>query len=112
MTAASVPAVRCAETRDEYAACRGLIKLALWQTKLIYLYDLGIRTGGQVINMPAQPLFPAQMPSNTRLHIPSGATGINVYTCGEFKAPQSADNQAVALPEPDMELIGECRHCQ
>jgi len=112
MATAPVPAVRRAETGDEYAACRGLIKLALWQAKLIYLYDFGIRRGRQVINVPAQFLFPAQMPSNTRPHIFSGAAGIDVYTCRKIKGPQSADGQSVVVLEPDAELIGVCRHCQ
>lgn len=59
----------------------------------------------QVVDVPSQGLFLAQMARNARLEIAPGRTGVNIKTRGEIENPEPTNTNAEGPRDPDHELI-------
>jgi hypothetical protein len=106
VAAATVLAVRGAETRYGNVTRGGPIELAFVGDGTGDFRHRNIGRGEQIVDVPAQGFFPAQVAGDAGLEVALRRAGVDVMAGGKVELTQAAHGDAQRLGHMDAELIG------
>lgn len=94
MAATAVPAIRSPEPRHRDFARRHLVERAFVAIRTKYHRHADARRVEQIVDMPTERFFTAQMPRDARLEIAPGGAGVDIVPGRERELAMAADSYA------------------